>query len=88
MATHKSAMKRDKQSKKRRARNKAVKSLLKTKVKEVLAAVDEKDGSKAKSSLKEAIVTITRTASKGVIRKNTASRKVSRLTKKVNALPA
>ncbi len=87
MATHKSAIKRDKQNKKRHARNKGIKTLMKTKVKAVLTAVEGKDPAKAKISLKEAISTISKTASKGVIHKNTASRKISRLTKRVNTLP-
>jgi len=87
LATHKSAIKRDKQNKKRRIRNKAIKSFMKTKVKAVLAAVEEKDPTKAQLFLKEAIATISKTASKGVIHKNTASRKISRLTKRVNTLP-
>jgi len=60
---------------------------MKTKVKAVLTVVDEKDTAKALSSLKAAISTISKTASKGVIHKNTASRKISRLTKRVNTLP-
>lgn len=87
MATHKSAIKREKQNKKRHARNKALKSLMKTRVKAVLTAVEGKDTAKAQTSLKEAITTISKTASKGVIHKNTASRKISRLTKRVNTLP-
>jgi small subunit ribosomal protein S20 len=87
LATHKSAIKREKQNKKRRARNKAIKSLMKTKVKAVFTAVEGKDAAKAQTSLKEAITTISKTASKGVIHKNTASRKISRLTKRVNTLP-
>jgi small subunit ribosomal protein S20 len=60
---------------------------MKTKVKAVLTAVEEKDAAKAKTLLREVITTISKTASKGVIHKNTASRKISRLTKRVNTLP-
>ncbi len=87
MAIHKSVIKRDKQNKKRRMRNKSAMSLMKTKVKALLTAVEEKDGVKARASLKEAISTISKTASKGIIHKNTAARKISRLTKKVNIQP-
>jgi small subunit ribosomal protein S20 len=61
---------------------------MKTKVKAVLTAVEEKDPVKARASLQQAISIISKTASKGVIHKNTASRKISRLTKRVNTLPA
>jgi len=87
LATHKSAIKRDKQNKTRRIRNKNIKSFMKTKVKALLTAVEEKDPAKAKASLQEAISIISKSASKGVIHKKTASRKISRLTKRVNTLP-
>jgi len=85
LATHKSAEKRNRQSKKRRERNVSIKSKVKTSVKKVLAAVEKKDA-EAKNILKSTISTITKAASKGVLHKNTASRKVSRLTKKINKL--
>ena len=86
MATHPSAEKRDRQNKKRKIRNTAVKSQTKTEIKKVLAAVDEQDRDSSEKALKSAIKVIKKAASKGVYHKNNASRKVSRLTKKVNAL--
>ena len=86
MATHRSAEKRDRQNKKRKIRNTAVKSQTKTEIKKVLAAVDEQDRDSSEKALKNAIKVIKKAASKGVYHKNNASRKVSRLTKKVNAL--
>ena len=86
MATHPSAEKRDRQNKKRKIRNTAVKSETKTEIKKVLAAVDEQDRDSSEKALKSAIKVIKKAASKGVYHKNNASRKVSRLTKKVNAL--
>ena len=86
MATHPSAEKRDRQNKKRKIRNTAVKSETKTEIKKVLAAVDEQDRDSSEKALKNAIKVIKKAASKGVYHKNNASRKVSRLTKKVNAL--
>ena len=86
MATHRSAEKRDRQNKKRKIRNTAVKSQTKTEIKKVLAAVDEQDRDSSEKALKSAIKVIKKAASKGVYHKNNASRKVSRLTKKVNAL--
>jgi len=86
LATHRSAEKRDRQSKKRKARNAAVKSRTKTEIKKVLAAVESKDGEGSEKALKSAIRVIKKAASKGVYHKNNASRKVSRLTRKVAAL--
>ena len=86
MATHPSAEKRDRQNKKHKIMNMAVKSKTKTEIKKVLAAVEELDRESSEKSLKSAITVIKKAASKGVYHKNNASRKVSRLTKKVNAL--
>ncbi len=86
MATHPSAEKRDRQNKKHKIRNTAVKSKTKTEIKKVLAAVEELDRESSEKALKNAITVIKKAASKGVYHKNNASRKVSRLTKKVNAL--
>ena len=86
MATHPSAEKRDRQNKKHKTRNSAVKSKTKTEIKKVLAAVEELNRESSEKALKSAITVIKKAASKGVYHKNNASRKVSRLTKKVNAL--
>ncbi len=86
MATHKSAIKQDRQSKERRKRNVMVKSYLKTTIKNVRKAVEEKDMESATKALAKAIPAFDKAASKGVIHKKTASRKVSRLTKRVNTL--
>ncbi len=86
MATHPSAEKRDRQNKKHKIRNSAVKSKTKTEIKKVLAAVEELNRESSEKALKSAITVIKKAASKGVYHKHNASRKVSRLTKKVNAL--
>jgi small subunit ribosomal protein S20 len=86
LATHPSAEKRDRQNKKHKLRNSAVKSKTKTEIKKVLAAVEELDRESSEKALKSAITVIKKAASKGVYHKNNASRKVSRLTRKVNAL--
>jgi small subunit ribosomal protein S20 len=86
LASHKSAEKRNRQNKIRRLRNMSVKSLVKTRAKKVLQAVDEKEPGAAKQALQEAISCIDKAAAKNVFHKNTASRKISKLTKKVNAL--
>ena len=86
MATHKSALKRNKQSKEKRLRNRNVKSNLKTTIKAVTAAIEEKDQKKAQEGLSQVTPVINKAASKGVIHKKNAARKISRLTRKVNAL--
>ncbi|MGV8058723.1 MAG: 30S ribosomal protein S20 [Smithellaceae bacterium] len=86
MATHKSAVKRDRQSEKRRERNVADKSAIKTKIKSVLSAVETKDKEASAKALKAAIPALSKAAVKGVLHKKNASRKISRLTKKINAL--
>ena len=86
MATHKSALKRQKQDEKRSQRNVHIRSTLKTLIKRVRLAVEAKDSDKARTTLAEVIPAIDKAKSKGVIHRNTASRKVSRLTKRVNSL--
>ncbi len=86
MATHASARKRARQSEKRRLRNAALKSVLKTSTKRVFKAVEEKNLEEAQKTLARAIPIIQRVAGKKVIHKRTAARKISRLTKKVSAL--
>jgi small subunit ribosomal protein S20 len=86
LATHKSAIKRSKQNDKHRDRNTAVKSRVKTAVKSVLAAVEEKDKEASKAALTESIPLLAKAAAKGVFHKKTISRKISRLTRKTNAL--
>ncbi len=88
MANHKSALKKMRQDEVRRLRNRMYKTRFKNVVKQVEIALTEKNSEAAKTALHEAISTIDRVASKGVIHKNKASRKKSRLTKRVNALAA
>ncbi|MCX5848839.1 MAG: 30S ribosomal protein S20 [Deltaproteobacteria bacterium] len=86
MATHKSAEKRDRQNKKNRKRNIAAKSAIKTKIKAVIISVDSKNKENSINALKAVIPTLSKAGVKGIIHKKNASRKISRLTKKVNAL--
>ena len=86
MATHKSALKRSKQSKEKRLRNRNIKSNLKTTMKAVSAAIEGKDPKKAQEVLSQVTPVINKAASKGVIHKKNAARKISRLARKVNAL--
>ena len=88
MANHKSALKRAKQSEIKRVENKSYKTRVKKAVKEVRAAVANNSEPEARESLKKAVSIIQKTSSKGVIHKNQASRKVSRLEHQVNQLAA
>ncbi len=87
MATHESALKRNRQNQKRRLSNKIIRSQMKTSVKSLATAIEGKDTSAAQQTLRETISTIAKTASRGIIHKKTASRKISRLAKRVNAMP-
>ena len=86
MANIKSAKKRILVNETKAARNKAIKSKVKTAVKKIEAAVAAKDTEAAKAALHTAIVEISKAGSKGVYHKNTCSRKISRLTKAVNGI--
>ena len=86
MANIKSAKKRILVNKTKAVRNKSIKSAVKTSIKKVEAAVTAKDKEAAAAALQNAISTIDKAASKGVYHKNNAARKVSRLSKAVNAL--
>lgn len=86
MANIKSAKKRVVTSAKRAERNKAIRTAVKTYVKKVEAAVEAGNKEEANKVLPEAISQITKAANKGILHKNTAARKVSRLTKLVNGL--
>ena len=88
MANHKSAEKRARQNLNRRIRNKATKTRVKNVVKDVQLAVDERSPETAQSKLNAAKSVIDRAAKKGVIHKNTAARKISRLSKSVDAISA
>ena len=86
MANHKSALKRDRQSKVRRLRNRINKSRMKNAVNQVEEALVAGTEDKAREALQEAASIIQKTASKGSIHKKNASRKISRLTRRVNRM--
>ncbi len=86
MANIKSAKKRILVTETRTARNKAIKSEVKTNIKKVEAAVTANDKAAATAALTEAVKKIEMAGSKGVYHKNTVARKVSRLTKLVNSI--
>lgn len=86
MANIKSAKKRISVIETKTLRNKMIKSKIKTLVKKVEAAVAANDKVAASAALSEAVVAIDKAAAKGVYHKNTAARKVSRITKAVNKI--
>lgn len=85
MANHKSALKRARQNETQRLRNKAVKTRVKNVVKNVRLAVGNPSDETKRAELISAQSAIGKAAKKGVIHKRTAARKISRLTKRVNA---
>ena len=86
LANIKSAKKRILVSKKRADRNKSVRSRIKTAVKKVDAAIEAGDKAAATEALRAAVSELDKATKKGIYHKNTTARKVSRLTKAVNAL--
>jgi len=81
-----SALKRDRQTEKRNERNRTERTKIKSVIKAVEASVKTSEKDASVSALQKAIKTISSASSKGIIHKNNAARKISRLTKKVNAL--
>ena len=86
MANHKSAIKRAHQNRVRRLRNMGYKTRVRTAIKEVDAAISEKSQEQARKKFSVAVSLLQKTASKGVIHKRNASRKISRLAKQLNQL--
>jgi len=86
MANHKSAAKRARQSVKRNTLNRARVSAMRTAVKKAEIAIASGDAVAAVAAMKLAEPALARTAQKGAIKRETAARKVARLTKKVKAL--
>ena len=83
MANIKSQIKRNRQNEKARLRNKAVRSELKTRVKSAVGAAGTENETEA---LRQAVKRIDKAAAKGVIHKNAAARKKSRLVRRIAAL--
>ena len=86
MATHKSALKRIRQSEKRRVSNRAALSTMKTVIKKVHSSLEGKDPQKISEQLREAVSYIDKIADKNIIHKNKAGRMISRLTTKANRI--
>lgn len=88
VANIKSAKKRILVNSKKALRNKMIKSQTKTAIKKVIVAVTDNNKEIAQTELKKAISTIDKACKKGIYHRNTASRKISRLTKMVNKINA
>ena len=86
LATHKSAIKRTKQNEVRNFRNQANRTRVNNVIKSVRAAIDEQAAEKARADLTTAIPVIQKAANKGASHRKNASRKLSRLTRQVNAI--
>ena len=88
MATHASAEKRARQNEKKRLRNRANTSEMKTAVKKVFDAIEKKDSTNVQALFIEAESMIAKTRRKGSLHKNTMARKISRLASHVNKFKA
>ncbi len=88
MAHSLSAKKRDRQNLKRKARNRARKTLIRDEVKGLTAALAAGDAAKAAELFPKVVSRLDKVAAKNTIHKKAASRKRSRLAKKINALKA
>jgi small subunit ribosomal protein S20 len=88
VAIHKSVIKRQKQADKQQLINKSAKSMLKTLAKKVEQAVEAKNADVAKAAMVNAMKAYDKAASKGILHKSTASRKISRLSTKVGKITA
>jgi len=85
LANTRSAEKQNRQSQKHRARNAHVISTLRTQVRKVREAITAGDAGKAKAELQQAVRLIDKAATKGVIHRTQASRRIARLTKAAHA---
>ena len=85
---HPSAVKRNRQNKTRNERNTMLRSALRTTIRRVTSAVSRNDVSAAQAELPVAVRALGKASTKGIIHKNQAARRISRLTRKVAALAA
>jgi small subunit ribosomal protein S20 len=83
---HKSTIRRARQAERRHERNRATMNSVKTLVKKVQTAVAENKTEEAKAFFREASSALNKAVTKGVMKRNTASRRISRLALRVNAL--
>jgi small subunit ribosomal protein S20 len=88
LANSPQARKRARQSEKLRRHNASLRSLVRTVLKKVVAAIDAGDTENAKTAYTEAVPIIDRMADKGILHKNKAARHKSRLSARIKALSA
>ena len=88
MANSPQARKRARQSEKRRSHNASLRSLVRTNIKRVVAAIASGDAAQAQEAYSKAVPVIDRLADKGIIHKNKAARHKSRLNAQIKALAA
>ena len=88
MANSPQARKRARQAEKRRSHNASLRSLVRTVIKKVVAAIDAGDAEQAKAAYQDAVPVIDRMADKGILHRNKAARHKSRLNAQVKALSA
>ena len=88
MANSPQARKRARQSERRRGQNASQRSMVRTYIKRVIAAIETKDHAVASAALTSAIPVIDRMADRGILHKNKAARHKSRLNAAVKALQA
>ena len=86
MANHKDAVKRNRQNHKRRAQNRQYRSRMRGQIKKVRDAIETGDATGAAAELKSTVGLIHRLASKGILHRRQAGRKISRLQQAVNQL--
>ena len=86
MANIQSAKKRARQAEKNRQHNASMRSMLRTYIKKVLAAIATKDKENAQAAMQAAQPVIDRMASKGIIHKNKAARHKSRLSARIKKI--
>jgi len=88
LAVHKSVIKRHRQSLKRKVRNQEIKSRVKTLIKKVSSAVESQDRAKALAQLGEVNRALDKAVTKGILKRNTASRKLSHIALSVSRISA
>ncbi len=86
MANSPQARKRARQNEKQRQHNASLRSMVRTYIKKVQAAIDSGDADNARAAYSAAVPVIDRIADKGIIHKNKAARHKSRLNAKIKAL--
>jgi len=83
---HKSAIKRHRQNVKRQARNLTIRTHVRHVVRELREVIEKKDVTTAEAKLRSVMATVQKAATKGVLHRNNAARRISRLSQQIAAL--